>query len=57
VLVIPNLICWTGAIEEEDIGGNAGIRGENSVRQPNNSVEIELLEQFLLDAGADAVAE
>lgn len=39
------------------IGRDVGVWREYSIRQPHDGVEVELFEQFLFDAGADAIAE
>jgi hypothetical protein len=57
VLVIPDIPGRPRAVEENHIGGDAGIRCEYAVRQAENGVEeVELLEQLFLDAGANTVA-
>ena len=45
------------AVEEQEVRRDARVRSEDAVGQPDDGVEIEVLEQFFLDAGADAVAE
>src|SRR3989338_2592216 len=57
LLVVPDLVCWAGAVEEEKVGGDAGVRCEDAVGEADDGVEVELLQQFFLNARADAVAE
>ena len=57
LLVIPDIFGRPGAVEEDEIGWNARVGREDAVGQADNGVEIKVLQQFFLDAGADAVAE
>jgi len=57
VLVVPDLLGRSGAVKEQQIGRNARIRGENSIRQAYDGVKVEFLKQFFLDAGAHAVTK
>ena len=57
LLVIPDVLRRPGAIEEEQVGRDAGVRGEDAVGQPDDGVQVEFVEKLLLDAGANAVAE
>ena len=57
LLVVPDLFGRAGTIEEEKVGGDAGVRREDAVGEADDGVEVELLEQFFLNARADAVAE
>ena len=57
LLVVPDVFRGTGAVEEEEIRRNARVWSEDAVGQADDGVEIEVFEQFFLDAGADAVAE
>ena len=57
LFVVPDFFRRMGAVEEHEIGWDAGVGCEDAVGQPDDGVEIEVFEQFLLDAGADAVAE
>ena len=57
LLVVPDFLGGAGTVEKEEIGRDAGIGREHPVGQADDGVEVELLEKFLLDAGADAIAE
>ena len=57
LLVIPDILRRAGAVEEKDVRGDAGVGREDAVGQAHDGVEIEILEQFFLDASADAIAE
>ena len=57
LLVVPDIFGGAGAVEEHKIGRNAGVRGKDAVGQADYGVEIEVLQQFFLNAGADAIAE
>ncbi len=57
LFVVPDPLCGAGAIEEEQVGGDAGVGGEDAVGQAHDGVQVELFQQFLFDAGAHAVAE
>ena len=57
LLVVPDVLGRAGAVEEEQVRRDAGVGREDAVGQADDGVQVELLEQFLLDAGADAVAE
>ena len=57
LLVVPNVFGGSGAVKEKEIRRNGRIGGEDAVRQPDNRVEVELLQEFLFDPRTDAVAE
>ena len=57
LLVVPDIFGGPRAVEEQEIGWDAGVGREDTVGQSHNRMEIEILQQFFLDAGADAVAE
>ena len=57
LLVVPDLLRRTGAVEEEQIGRDARVRREDAVGQADDGVQVEVLEQLFLDPRADAVAE
>lgn len=57
LIVIPDILRRAGAIEEKKIGGNACIWSKYAVRKSHDSVKVEVLEEFLLDASTNAVAE
>ncbi len=57
LLVVPDFFGRAGAVEEEEVRRDARVGREDAVGQPDDGVEVEFLEQFFLDAGADAVAE
>ena len=57
LLVVPDVFCGTGAIEEEKIRRNARVGSKDAVGEADDGVEIEVFEQFFLDAGADTIAE
>ena len=48
VLVVPDLLRRAGAVEEEEVRGDAGVWGEHAVGQPDDGVQVELLEQLSL---------
>lgn len=51
-LVMPELARWPGAVEEQEVRRDAGVGREHPVKQPDDGVEVEVLEQPLLDASA-----
>jgi hypothetical protein len=57
LFVVPNLPGWSGAIEEQNVGGNSGVRREHTVGQAHDGVQVKFLDQFFLDARAYAVAK
>ena len=57
MLVVPDVFRRAGAVEEEQVRRDGRIRREDAVGEPDDGVEVVLLEQVFLDAGADAVAE
>lgn len=57
LFVVPDLPGRPSTVEEEEVGGDAGIGGEDPVGEADDGVEVELLEELLLNPGADAVAE
>ena len=46
-----------GAVEEQQIGRDFGIRREYAIRQTDNRVQVELGQQFRLDARRHAIGE
>src|SRR5262249_38155556 len=46
-----------GSIEEHQVSWDASVWSEDPVGEADDGVEIKVFEQFLLDSGADAVAE
>ena len=57
LFVVPDLPGRAGTVEEEEVGGNAGIRGKNTVGETDDGMEVEILDEPLLDSTADAVTE
>src|SRR5262249_8855810 len=57
LLVIPHVFRWPGTVEEEDVSRDIGIWREHTVWQADDSMEVELLEQFFLDPGANTITE
>ena len=57
VLVVPDLFCRLAFLEEEQVRLDAGIGGENAVREPDDGVEVALGQEFLLDPALDALAK
>jgi hypothetical protein len=57
LLVVPDFFGWMRSIKEHEIRWDTGVRGEDTVGKADDGMEIELIEQFLFDAGADAIAE
>ena len=57
LLVIPDFARRAGAVEEQQIRRDAGVGREHAVRQPDDGVQVEFLEQFFFDAGAHAIAK
>lgn len=55
--VIPDGLRGAGAVEEQQIGGNVGVRREGALGKTDDGVEVVVLEHFFFDAGAHAVAE
>src|SRR2546428_11829389 len=53
--VIPNLRCRSCPVKEQNVGRYRGIRGEYAVRQPNDGVEVGVIEEGLLDSRRNAV--
>jgi hypothetical protein len=57
VLVEPDVLRGLTLREEEQVRLDARVRREHALRQPHDRVEVALLEQLLLDARLDALAE
>ena len=57
LFIVPNIFCRAGAVEEKEVGGDAGVRSEDAVRQADDGVEVKVLEQVFFNPGANAVAE
>ena len=57
MFVIPDMLGRSAAVEEQDVGGDASVGGECAVRQTDDGVKVELFQEILLDAGADAITE
>ena len=47
--VEPRLLRRTSAVEEQDVGGNGGVRRKDAARHADDRVQVELAEQLLLD--------
>ena len=47
--VEPRLLRRTGAVEEQDVGGNGGVRRKDTARHADDRVQVELAEQLLFD--------
>ena len=50
LFVIPDFARRPGAVEEQHVRRDAGVGREHAIGQPDDGVQVELLEQFLLDA-------
>src|SRR5713226_5182700 len=57
LLVVPDLFRRPGPVKEKQVRRDAGVRRKDAVGQAHDGVQGELLEQFLLDAGANSVAK
>lgn len=57
MFVVPNIFRLAGSIEEQEICRNARVGSEDTIGETNDGMEVEVFEQFFLDAGTDAVAE
>src|SRR5579871_1323475 len=57
LLVVPDIACVTRAIKEEDVGGNTGIGGEDTIWQSQDGMEVEVAEEFFFDTHGDTIAE
>ena len=57
VLKVPDRLRRFPLGEEEQIGADAGVGVEDAVGQPDDGVEVAALQQPLLDARLDALAE
>ena len=57
VLVIPDFLGRLALGEEKQVGLDAGVGGEDAIRQADDGVEIALGEQGFLEPGFDAFAE
>ena len=55
--VVPDVLGRAGAVEEQQVRGDGRVGGEDTVGEPHNGVQVEFLEEFFLDPGADAIAE
>ena len=53
--VEPGLGSWAGAVEEEDVGGDGGVGGEDAGGKADDGVEVEFGEEFLLDVDLGVV--
>ena len=57
LFVIPDFTRRPGAVKEQEVRRDAGVGRKNAIRQPDNGVQVEILEQFFLNAGAHAIAK
>src|ERR1035437_9046327 len=57
MFVVPNIVCGTRAIEEEDVSRNSGVGRKHPIGEANNSVQVEFLEKLLLDTQAHTITE
>ena len=57
LLVVPDLAGGAGAVEEEDVGRDCSVGGEDAVGQADDGMQIEFGEQVFFNAGGDAIAE
>lgn len=57
VFVVPDFAGGSADGEEEQVGGDGGVGGEDAVRQADDGVQGEFLEQLLLDARGDAIGK
>ena len=57
LLVVPDFFGRMRSVEEQEVCRNARVWSEDAVGQADDCMEIEVFEQFLFDAGADAIAE
>ena len=57
LLIIPDVLRRPGTVEKQNVRRNARVGRKDSVGQANNRVEVEVLQKFLLDPGANAVAK
>ncbi len=53
----PDILGRPALLEEEDIGGDAGIRAENPFGQADDRVQVELFQQFAFEVGLGAFAK
>ena len=51
----PGLLGGAVAVEEEDVGGDGGVGGEDAGGQTDDGVEIEVVEEALLEGALDGV--
>lgn len=47
--VEPGFFGWAGAVKEEDVGGDGGVRRKDAVGQADDGVEVKFGEELLLD--------
>ena len=58
VFVVPDVLGRrVGPGEEQEVGSDGGVGGEDAVGQADDGVEVELFEELFLDAGLNALAE
>ena len=57
VLVEPDLLGRLALLEEQQVGADAGVGLEHAVGQPDDGVQVALLQQVLLEPRLDAFAE
>ena len=57
VLEVPDFLGRLALGEEEQVGVDAGVGGEDAVGQAHDGVQVAGLQQALLDAGLDALAK
>src|SRR5207237_287134 len=57
MLVIPDFCCCPRAVKEHQVRRNRRVWSEHPVGQPDDRVDIEVSEEFLLDTGADTIPE
>ncbi len=57
MLVVPDFLGWRALGEEQQVGLDAGVGGEDAVGQADDGVQVALAEQLFLDPRFDAFAE
>ena len=57
LLVVPDLFGRAERSKNSEVRRDARVGSEDAVGQADDGVQVEVFEQFFLDAGADAIAE
>ena len=57
MLIKPNMFSGCAFGKKQQIGFDTGVGVKHAIRQPNDGVEITLIQQFFFKAGLHALAK